>query len=131
MKLGLRFKGWQSGLQGVRRVGAALARSVLVALHVQREVVGAGEAALAHHALERLGARVLPVVAGQLIRPGKPPVAALPGALVGLLACDKEETGWGGLLQDQRHSPHPIPMVNRAVRPPSLPPQVAARMIYK
>jgi hypothetical protein len=93
MKLGLRFKGWQSGLQGVRRVGAALARSVLVALHVQREVVGAGEAALAHHALERLGARVLPVVAGQLIRPGKPPVAALPGALVGLLACDKEETG--------------------------------------
>lgn len=52
---------------------------------MQREVVGAGEAAVAHHALERLGTRVLPVVAGQLVRPGKPPVAALPGTLVGLL----------------------------------------------
>lgn len=67
--------------------------SVLVALHVQREVVGAGEAAVAHHALERLGTRVLSVVAGQLVRPGKPPVAALPGTLVGLLTWDKKETG--------------------------------------
>lgn len=82
MKLGLRFKGWQSGLRGVRR---SAQRSVLVSLHVQRQVVGAGEAAVAHPALERLGTRVLPVVAGQLVRPRKPPVAALPGALVGLL----------------------------------------------
>lgn len=88
MKLGLRFKGWQSGLRGV-------GRSVLVSLHVQRQVVGAGEAAVAHPALERLGTRVLPVVAGQLVRPRKPPVAALPGALVGLLTCGKEETRQG------------------------------------
>lgn len=89
MKLGLQFKGWRSGLRGVERLTQC---SVLVALHVQREVVGAGEAAVAHHALERLGTRVLPVVAGQLVRPGKPPVAAVPGTLVGLLTCDKEET---------------------------------------
>lgn len=91
MKLDLRCKGWRSGLRGVGRAGGWQC-SVLVALHVQRQVVGAGEAAVAHPALERLGARVLPVVAGQLVRPREPPVAALPGALVGLLACDKEET---------------------------------------
>lgn len=83
MKLGLRFKGWRADCEASSRCAQC---SVLVALHVQRQVVGAGEAAVAHHALERLGARVLPVVAGQLVRPGKPPVAALPGALVGLLA---------------------------------------------
>lgn len=83
MKLGLRFKGWRADCEASGRCAQC---SVLVALHVQRQVVGAGEAAVAHHALERLGTRVLPVVAGQLIRPGKPPVAALPGALVGLLA---------------------------------------------
>lgn len=103
MKLGLRFKGWQSGLRGVRRSAQC---SVLVSLHVQRQVVGAGEAAVAHPALERLGTRVLPVVAGQLVRPRKPPVAALPGALVGLLTC-KEETREGeGLPQDRVQSPH-------------------------
>lgn len=83
MKLGLRFKGWRADCKASSRWAQC---SVLVALHVQRQVVGAGEAAVAHHALERLGTRVLPVVAGQLVRPGKPPVAALPGALVGLLA---------------------------------------------
>jgi hypothetical protein len=34
-----------------------------------------GEAALAHPALERLGPRVLPVVAGQLVGPGEAPLA--------------------------------------------------------
>lgn len=84
MKLGQRFKGWRSGLRGVGRLARG---SALVTLHVQRQVVGAGEAAVAHPALERLGTRVLPVVAGQLVRPSKPPVAALPVALVGLLTC--------------------------------------------
>lgn len=103
MKLGLRFKGWQSGLRGV---GRSAQHSVLVSLHVQRQVVGTGEAAVAHSALERLGTRVLPVVAGQLVRPRKPPVAALPGALVGLLTCGKEETRGGeGLPQAQGQSP--------------------------
>lgn len=87
IKLGLPFEGWRGGLRGAGRAAAAARGSVLVALHVQRQVVGAGEAAVAHPALERLGARVLPVVAGQLVRPGEPPVAAVPVALVGLLTC--------------------------------------------
>lgn len=102
MKLGLRFKGWQSGLRGVGRSAQC---SVLVSLHVQRQVVGAGEAAVAHPALERLGTRVLPVVAGQLVRPRKPPVAALPGALVGLLTCKEETRGGEGLPQNRVQSP--------------------------
>lgn len=52
-----------------------------VPLHVQGQVVRAREAAVAHPALERLGARVLPVVAGQLVGSREPPVAAVPGAL--------------------------------------------------
>ena len=43
------------------------ALSVLVPLHVQRQVVGTGEAAPAGQALERLGPGVLAVVAGELI----------------------------------------------------------------
>lgn len=54
-------------------------------LHVQGQVVGAGEAAVAHATLERLGPGVLSVVAGQLVRARKPPVTALPGALIRLL----------------------------------------------
>ena len=57
-------------------------------LDVQRQVVAAGEAAVAELALERLGARVLPVVTRQLIRPGEAPLAARPRALVRLLACN-------------------------------------------
>lgn len=55
-------------------------------LGVQRQVVRAREAALAVAAAERLGASVLAVVPRQLIRPGETPLAALPGALVRLLA---------------------------------------------
>lgn len=76
---------------GARFEAAAAARaSVLVPLHVQRQVVGAREAAAAHGALERLGPRVLPVVARQLVRAREPPVAARPAALVRLLTCDRE-----------------------------------------
>jgi len=46
-----------------------------VPFHVKREMVGPGEAAFAHSTLERLGARVLPVVPGQLVGPGEPPLA--------------------------------------------------------
>ena len=50
------------------------------------EMVTPHESLLTQWATELLFPSVGPVVAGQLIRPGKPPVAALPGALVGLLA---------------------------------------------
>lgn len=58
---------------------------VLMPLHVERQVIGAGEAAVADDALEGLCPRVLPVVARQFIRAREPPVAAFPRALVGLL----------------------------------------------
>ena len=49
-------------------------------------MITSGECSLAEVALEGLHAGVLPVVAGQLVRPGEPPVTALPGAAVRLLA---------------------------------------------
>lgn len=58
-------------------------------LHVERQVVGAGEAAVADGALEGLCPRVLPVVARQLVGAREPPVAALPRALVGLLTWNR------------------------------------------
>ena len=77
----------------VGRAAAGACSSVLVPLHVQRQVVGAGEAAVAHAALEGLGPRVLAVVAGQLVRAGEPPVAAFPGAFVRLLTCATDQEG--------------------------------------
>lgn len=58
-----------------------------VPLLVQRQVVGAREGALALVTLERLLARVLAVVARQLVGPSELPRAALPVAHVRLLAC--------------------------------------------
>ena len=58
-----------------------------MALHVQRQVVGTREGALAQTALERPVAGVFAVVARQFVRAGKLPAAALPRALVRLLAC--------------------------------------------
>lgn len=59
---------------------------VLVPLHVQGEMVGAGEAAAAHGALEGFSAGVFAEVARQLVRTGKPPVTPFPCAPVWLLA---------------------------------------------
>ena len=56
-----------------------------MSFHVETEVVTASEGSVAEMALERLHACVLPVVAGELVRPGELPVAALPAAAVGLL----------------------------------------------
>ncbi len=56
-----------------------------MALGVQREVVGPGEAAVAHAAAERLGARVFANVTRQLVGAREPPLARLEGALVRLL----------------------------------------------
>ena len=49
-----------------------------VPLHVQSQVVGAGEGPLTQHTLVGLLARVLAVMTRQLIRAGEFPVAALP-----------------------------------------------------
>ncbi len=48
-------------------------------------MVRPGEAAVALDALERLDAGVLAEVSGQLVGAGEAPLAALPGAAVGLL----------------------------------------------
>lgn len=58
-----------------------------MALHVQRQVIGPGKAPVAVSALERFRARVLPVVARQLVAAGEAPLAALPRALVRFFAC--------------------------------------------
>lgn len=61
--------------------------SALVSLHVQGQVVRAGETTAAHAALERFRTGVFPEMASQLIRTGKTPLTSLPGALVWLLSC--------------------------------------------
>lgn len=64
-----------------------------VALHVKSEVVRSGEGPVAHLALEGPVSRVLPVVTGELVRPGKLPAAILPRALVRLLTCVRPQVG--------------------------------------
>lgn len=59
----------------------------LMPLHVERQVVRPGERPLAYSALEGLGARVLAVVAGQLVGPREAPLAFWPLAVIGLLSC--------------------------------------------
>lgn len=63
-----------------------LERSVLVPLHVERQVIGAREAAVAGDAFERFGSGVLPVVPREFVGAGETPVTSLPGAAVRLLA---------------------------------------------
>lgn len=64
-----------------------------MSLHVQGQVVRAGETAAAHGALERLRARVFPEMARQLIGPGEAPLTSLPGALIRLLSFSKQKPG--------------------------------------
>lgn len=64
-----------------------------MSLHVQGQVVGAGETAAADGALERLRARVFPEMARQLIGPGEAPLTSLPGALIRLLSFSKQKPG--------------------------------------
>lgn len=59
---------------------------VLVALHVQGQVVRAREAAAAGDTLEGFGSGVLPVVSGELVGSGETPVAVLPRAMVRFLS---------------------------------------------
>ena len=58
-----------------------------MALHVQRQVVTTGEAALADLTAEGLGARVLAEMTRELVGAREPPVAVREGARVRLLAC--------------------------------------------
>ena len=69
-------RGWGWGASGLH-----------VPLHVQRQVVGAREGTVAQVALEGPVARVLAVVARELVRSRELPAAAFPVAVVGLLAC--------------------------------------------
>lgn len=64
---------------------------ILVALHVQSQVVGAWEAATAGDAFEGFGSGVFPVMSGELVRSGEAPIAVLPCTTVGLLTCKREE----------------------------------------
>lgn len=58
---------------------------------VQSQMIGPGETSLAMATLERFGASVLAVMAGQLVRPGKAPAAADPFTLVRLFAYKREK----------------------------------------
>jgi len=69
--------------------GRSLGTFGQVALHVQGQVIGTGEAALAHLAAERLGARVFAVVARQLVGARETPLTFRPVASVRLFACQK------------------------------------------
>jgi hypothetical protein len=53
-------------------------------------MVGPRERSLADGTFEGLGSGVFPVMARQLVRSGKPPLALGPVALVRLLSCKKE-----------------------------------------
>lgn len=68
-------------------VCTGIAALVLVTLHVQGQMIGAGEAAAAGDALEGFGPGVFPVVSGELVRSGETPVAVLPCTTVRLLTC--------------------------------------------
>ena len=60
--------------------------------HVESQVIGAGEAALADFAPERLGAGVLAIVARQLVGPREAPLTLWPVTTVRFLACNAKET---------------------------------------
>ena len=80
--------------EGSGRWGGGLVKSDAdVTFHVQRQVVGAREGSLAQLALERPVAGVLAVVARQLVGAGELPAAALPRALVRLLARVRPQVG--------------------------------------
>ena len=66
----------------------------LVPLHVECQVIGAGEAAPAVVALEGLGSRVFPKVAGEFVGSGEPPLTAFPRTLVRLLTCRRERENY-------------------------------------
>lgn len=68
-------------------------------------MVRAGEAAAAHPALERLGPRVFPEMARQLIRASEAPLTSLPGALVRLLTFTKKTTTNTFVIQSSTQNP--------------------------
>ena len=73
-----------------------------MSLHVQSQVVGAGERPLAQVTLERTVARVLAEVTREFVGAGELPAAAFPAAVVRLLTCrgqrERERGGYRGEL---------------------------------
>ena len=63
----------------------------IVTFHVQRQVVGAREAAVTWLTLKRLGSRVLPDVTCQLVGARELPRTVLVRALVGLFSCRNKQ----------------------------------------
>lgn len=63
----------------------------LVAFHVQGQMIGAGEAALAHLAAEGLGAGVFSYVTGQLVGAGEAPLARREVTRVRLFTCNTQQ----------------------------------------
>lgn len=66
--------------------GMRASRRLRVPFGVEREVVGAREAALAVAAAEGFRARVFAVMPGQLVRAGETPFATVPRTFVGFFA---------------------------------------------
>jgi hypothetical protein len=64
----------------------AMDGSSLMALHVQRQMVGSGEAAVTVAAFERLTSGVFAKVSGQFVGSGEAPLTSVPTALVWLFA---------------------------------------------
>lgn len=85
---------WVSGCVGVCVRASVCLRLSEVPFLVQRQMVGPGETSLAVATLERFGASVLAVMAGQLVRPGKAPAAADPLAFVRLFAGMRSEVSF-------------------------------------
>lgn len=59
-------------------------------LHVQGEVIGSGETTFADLAAERFGARMFPIVTGQLVGTGETPLTLGPVAAVRFLTCQQQ-----------------------------------------
>ena len=70
--------------------------------HVQGEMVGSGETAFADLAAERFGARVFPIVTGQLVGAGETPLTLWPVAAVRFLTCQQQNA----LCRDYRLGLH-------------------------
>lgn len=66
-------------------------------------MIGAGEAAPAVVALEGLGSRVFPKVAGEFVGASEPPLTAFPRTPVRLLACGQ---GKKGTLEETKATSH-------------------------
>jgi hypothetical protein len=97
-----------------------------VSFHVEGEVVGSAEGALALAAAEGLLTRVLPEMSSQLVGPRELPGAAVPRALVRFFPCVRPlvrlqmRTLRVNLVAPHHIAPVYFPPLHRRVRPPIL-----------